>query len=261
MDSPDLCYCSRHETKLLLDLRHRSDFRMSQMDDVIAQLRNVDLFHNFEDAALARVAVAATERRYAAGQTIFLRGDDTDLAMFIVKSGRVRLSVTTAEGRELTIRHVAAGAIFGEISLLDDGPRSADATALTDSALLVVLRARFQKMLDGDAVFANALLRGLCARLRDTTEQLEAVALMPLEQRLARIFLQLALAANADERRVNIKFAMSQGELANLVAASRPKVNQILVAWDAAGFATRKPGGLLVDMRALQDIADGVEHA
>jgi CRP-like cAMP-binding protein len=234
---------------------------MSQISEIIAQLRKVDLFQKFEDAALARVAAAATERRFSAGQTIFLRGDDSNLAMFIVKSGRVRLSVTTAEGRELTIRHVAAGAVFGEISLLDDGPRSADATALTDSALLVVSRVRFQKMLDDDAVFANALLRGLCARLRDTTEQLEAVALMPLEQRLARIFLQLAIAANSDERRVNIKFAMSQGELANLVAASRPKVNQILVAWDAAGVATRTQGGLRVDTQALQDIADGVEHA
>ena len=95
---------------------------MSQTADIIAQLRNVDLFQKFDDAALARIAAAASERRFSAGQTIFLRGDEADLAMFVVKSGRVRLSVTTAEGRELTIRHAAAGAVFGEISLLDDGP-------------------------------------------------------------------------------------------------------------------------------------------
>jgi CRP-like cAMP-binding protein len=234
---------------------------MSQIGEIVAQLRNVDLFHNFEDSALERVAAVATDRRYGAGQTIFMRGDESDLAMYIVRTGQVRLSVTTAEGRELTLRHVTPGEVFGEISLLDDGPRSADATALTVSALLVVSRARFQNLLDGDAVFASALLRGLCARLRDTTEQLEAVALMPLEQRLARIFLQLAIAANSDARRVNVKFAMSQSELANLVAASRPKVNQILVAWDAAGVAKRTQGGLCLDTQALRAIADGDPHA
>jgi CRP/FNR family transcriptional regulator, cyclic AMP receptor protein len=234
---------------------------MAQIADVIAHLRQVDLFQNCEEAALARVAAAANERRFSPGQTIFLRGDDADLAIFIVRSGRVRLSVNTVEGRELTIRHVGAGAVFGEISLIDDGPRTADATAMTSCALLTVSRAQFQKILVDDAAFANALLRGLCARLRDTTEQLEAVALMPLEQRLARIFLHLAIASNADARRVTIKFEMSQGELANLVAASRPKVNQILVAWDSAAVASRTPQGLLVDIQALQDIADGRDNA
>jgi CRP-like cAMP-binding protein len=236
-------------------------FRMAQKADVIAHLRQVDLFQNCDETALARVAAAASERRYSPGQTIFLRGDDTDLAIFIVRSGRVRLSVNTAEGRELTIRHAGAGAVFGEISLIDDGPRTADATAMTNCALLTVSRAQFQKMLVDDAAFANELLRGLCARLRDTTEQLEAVALMPLEQRLARIFLQLAIATDADARRVTIKFEMSQGELANLVAASRPKVNQILVGWDSAAIASRTPLGLLVDVQALQDIADGRDNA
>ena len=84
---------------------------------------------------------------------------------------------------------------------------------------------------------------------------------MPLEQRLARIFLQLAIATGSDARRVTVNFAMSQGELANLVAASRPKVNQILVAWDSAGVAARAQGGLLVDTQALQDIADGAGDA
>jgi len=233
---------------------------MSQIGDIIAQLRNVALFRNFEDAALARVAAATTERRFFAGATIFLRGDDADLAMLMVKSGKVRLSVTTAEGREMTVRHACPGDAFGEISLLDDGPRSADATALTACVLLVVSRARFQKMLEGDANFAIALLRGLCARLR-STEQFEAIALMPLEQRLARTFLQLAIATTSDSRHVNIKFELSDGELANLVAASRPKVNQILVAWDGARVAARAPGGFLVDTQALQDIANGSDDA
>jgi hypothetical protein len=84
---------------------------------------------------------------------------------------------------------------------------------------------------------------------------------MPLEQRLARIFLQLAIATASESRHVNIKFEMSQGELANLVAASRPKVNQILVAWDGARVAARAPGGFLVDTQALLDIADGSDDA
>jgi CRP/FNR family transcriptional regulator, cyclic AMP receptor protein len=225
---------------------------MSHVESLITQLRAIDLFHGFDDGLLAIIAGSAIERHFRSGETIFLRDDPGD-AMFVVARGRVRLSVGTEEGRELSLKHVESGSAFGEMALLDDGTRSADATAVIACTLLAISRTRFQAILDSNPVVAKALLRGLCARLRAANDQLEAIALMPLEQRLARLLLHM-VAANTKSARAQIKLNMSQAELGNLIGASRPKVNQILMDWDGAGIAVRTPGGLLVDIPALQNI-------
>jgi CRP/FNR family cyclic AMP-dependent transcriptional regulator len=226
-----------------------------QADAVIHRLRAVDLFRDLDDATLALVAAAAQERRYEAGQTLFLRGDDAD-SMFIVSSGSVRLSLSSADGHDLTLRHVGQGAVFGEVALLDGGVRTTDATALRPSVLYAIPRGRFQSIVYGSADTAKAVIKGLCRRLRDTTDQLEAIALLPLDQRLARLLIQLAKAAGASSRYVTLALEISQGEIATLVAASRPKVNQLLVAWAAAGVAARTPHGLLLDTAKLAEIID-----
>jgi CRP-like cAMP-binding protein len=179
--------------------------------------------------------------------------------MFVVVSGRVRLSIATASGRELSLRHVEAGSAFGEIALLDGGPRTADATAIRATKLLAIPRKGFQGVLDSNPEMAKALLIGLCARLRDTTAQLESIALTPLEQRLARLLLRIV--GTDASRRALIALDISQGELASLIGASRPKVNQILMDWDVVKIAERTPNGLVIDISALQEIADGRDEA
>src|ERR1700722_13467012 len=156
---------------------------MSALDALVDSLRAIDLFHDFDAAILTRIAKSAVPRAYSAGQTIFLADDPGD-SMFVVVSGRVRLSIATASGRELSLRHVEAGSAFGEIALLDGRPRSADATAIRPTKLLTIPRTSFQGILDSNPAMAKALLIGLCARLRDTTAQLESIALTSLEQRL-----------------------------------------------------------------------------
>jgi CRP-like cAMP-binding protein len=232
---------------------------MSQTS-ALDHLRAVDLLRDFDDTSLQAVATAAQRRQYRALQTIFLRGDPAD-GMFIVADGVVRLSITTAEGRELTLRHVSAGTAFGEIAMLDGGPRSADATALQPSALLFIARSHFQAIIKTRPDLANGIIRRLCAQLRRTTDQLEAIALMPLERRLARLFLSFARAAGASSGRIDLPLELSQSELASLIAASRPKVNQILVAWNTAAVASHTPAGLALNIDALQLIADGLGDA
>ncbi len=228
---------------------------MFQVTNVVARLREVGLFAGFEDEALGLVATMARPRKYDAGEVIFLRGDEAD-SMFVVDSGQVRLSVVSAEGREVTLRHVGPGSAFGEIALLDGGIRTANAVSIRATTLIAIPRAPFQTLVDRRPALATALIHFLCRRLRETTDQLESIALMPLEQRLARLLRQLA-ACSAPARRIVLPLDLSQGELATLVAASRPKVNQILVAWDAAGIVRRTPEGLVIDTPRLDTIADG----
>jgi CRP/FNR family cyclic AMP-dependent transcriptional regulator len=227
---------------------------MSKLQAAIDSLSRVDLFQGFDRSVLQRLAEAAQERSYPAGQTIFVRGDFGD-SIFIVLSGRVRLSVISAEGRELTLRHVNAGSVFGELALLDGGARSADATALQAATILTITQARFRRLIASEEGIEKALIIGLCTRLRDTTEQLEAIALLPLEVRLARLFLQLAKAKGSAKGKVRLDLDMSQGELASLIGASRPKVNQVLIGWGDAGLAVRKDGGYALDLASLRAVA------
>ena len=115
-------------------------------------------------------------------------------------SGRVRISVLTAEGRELSFAHAEPGAIFGEIAMLDGGVRSADATAVNKVSALSLSKPAFKRLMETHPHVADAAVRFLCSRIREADQQLEAIALYPIEGRLARFFLAAARAKVARQR-------------------------------------------------------------
>jgi CRP-like cAMP-binding protein len=205
----------------------------------------------------ARAALLQAFRpvRFDAGQSLFSRGD-AGQSLLVIAEGRVRLSVMTEEGRELSVRHATRGAVIGEIAMLDGGPRSADAVALSEGAAWSLGRAEAMALIARNADFASALIAFLCGRLRDTTDQLEAIALYPIEARLAR-FLLIALKGRAAEagRRLPLDLGFSQAELAQLLGASRPKVNGALSALEEAGAIKRTADRLFCDPAALMRFA------
>jgi CRP-like cAMP-binding protein len=89
--------------------------------------------------------------------------------------------VLTAEGRELSFAHAEPGAIFGEIAMLDGGPRSADATAVNKVTALSLSKPALKRLMDTRPLVGEAALRFLCSRLREADQQLEAIALYPIE--------------------------------------------------------------------------------
>src|SRR2546421_5438164 len=102
-------------------------------------LRNHFLLQHLDDADLARISSTASVAGFRGNESIFRRGDeDTDL--MIIVSGRVKLSATSFDGRELLVNIVERGHMFGEIAVIDGKARSYDATALEPSEILVVRR-------------------------------------------------------------------------------------------------------------------------
>jgi CRP-like cAMP-binding protein len=200
-------------------------------------------------AARQRLAAAARPVRYPAGQTLFRRGDPGE-GMLLVLDGLVRLHLSSAAGREVSLGLVGPGEPLGEIALIDGGPRSADATALTPVQALLIRHADAAALIAADAAVATALLRTLAARLRRTTDQVEAVSLQALPQRLAGALLRLAAADPAGLVR------LAQGQIAALVAASRPKVNAALLEFRARGLVQPGRAGLrLTDPAGLRAVA------
>lgn len=224
---------------------------------VVENLKKTLLFGRLDDADIAAVASQMREVRYSAGQSIFARGDQgTDI--FLVIEGRVRLSILTAEGRELSFNHAVAGDIFGEIAALDGGERSADATALVDTRMTVLAMAALDRMMVDKPTLARAVIGFLCHRLRNVSDHLENVALFPVEARLARFLLHALGPAPAGQETGSqrLTLGISQTELALLLGASRPKVNAALAVLESAGAVQRSGQVLVCDREMLGRLAD-----
>jgi CRP/FNR family cyclic AMP-dependent transcriptional regulator len=223
---------------------------------IVELLGRTPLFGSLDEAERRAVADEMREVAFEPSQVIFARGD-AGREIYLVVSGRVRLSVLTAEGRELSFAHAEAGAIFGEIAMLDGGPRSADATAVNKVTALSLSKPAFKRLMDTRPLVGEAALRFLCSRLREADQQLEAIALYPIEGRLARFFLAAARqkSPGSEEGRVTIELPMSQSELALLIGASRPKVNTALSILETSGALERSGTRVICDLEELQAIA------
>lgn len=226
---------------------------------VVELLGSTPLFGSLEDTDLHAVADEMREVQFAPSQVIFARGD-AGREIFLVVNGRVRLSVLTAEGRELSFAHAEPGAIFGEIAMLDGGTRTADATAVNKVSALSLSKPSLSRLMESRPVVAEAAMRFLCSRVREADQQLEAIALYPIEGRLARFFLAAARQKepDKDEGRVTIELPMSQSELALLIGASRPKVNTALSLLEASGALERSGNRVTCDLDELQMIAGSI---
>lgn len=222
--------------------------------DMRRLLQRVAFFRQVPGAALDRLAGIARPVRHPAGGVLFRRGDPGE-GLLVMLDGLVRLHLSTAAGRELTLGLVGPGEPLGEVALVDGGPRSADATALTPVSALLFRHGDAAPLIAGDAALAAALLRTLAARLRRTTGQVEAVGLLPLPQRLAGALLYLAAADPTGLVR------LPQGQIAALVAATRPKVNAVLAEFRVHGLVEQARAGLrLADPDGLRALAEAAER-
>jgi CRP-like cAMP-binding protein len=228
---------------------------MPKAETLVPLLSKTELFSGLGELELRTCAEAFREARFAKGEMLFARGD-AGTQLYLVLEGRVRLATSTDEGRELSFRHAASGEVFGEIATLDGGPRSAEATALTPVTAYALDRGALHELIARDPAIANRMITFLCGRLRDTSHQLEAIALHPLHVRLAR-FLLFALGGRQAPpgKRVPLELGFSQGELALLLGATRPKVNEAFGSLEAAGALGRTIDRVFCDPIKLAEIA------
>ena len=193
--------------------------------------------------------------RFGKGEMLFARGDPGD-HLYLIAEGRVRLATSTDEGRELSFRHAATADILGEIAALDGGPRSAEATAIIPVVAWSLERRVLRDLLARQPTLVGHFIDFLCRRVRDTSDQLEAIALHPLHVRLAR-FLLVALGERQamPGKRVPLEIGFSQGELALLLGATRPKVNEAFGTLEETGAIGRTIDRLFCDPVKLAAVA------
>lgn len=210
-------------------------------------------------SATDRAAIAQRMRKVAfdPDQMIFARGDP-GRDLFLVLDGRIRLSILSGDGRELSFAHAGPGSVFGEIATLDGGERTAGATAISKVQAMSLPQKALHELIEANPKIAMAAVRFLCHRLRETDQRLEAIALHRIEVRLARLILGI-LKLEAPGKRgdaVPLDLGMSQGEIALLIGASRPKVNIALTQLEEMGAIKRSGSKLACNIEELEVIAE-----
>lgn len=213
-------------------------------------LQSSTLFSRLDETQLAALANKMRSTNYRRNDIIFLKNDPGD-SLYLIRSGRVKISITNAEGKDLIINIYSKGEIFGEMSLFDGLPRSADATALTAVELVQLNRNSFEELLTEVPGLASNIIALLSRRLRYTTEQTEMLGLFGAYKRVSLKLLQLA--ETEDGQQV---VTLSQQELAAMVGLTREWLNKVLKAFADQGLVELSWGKIiLLNTEALRDWA------
>ncbi|MEW6705514.1 MAG: Crp/Fnr family transcriptional regulator [Pseudomonadota bacterium] len=206
------------------------------------------------NAILSRAIV----RRLQDGQLLTTRGSEPEEWCAVAK-GAVRISSVSLSGKQITLTYVEPGTWFGDIALFDGLPRTHDANAHGETTLLVVRKPDFRELLAQHTELYEALLRLNCRRLRMMYSVFEDLNTKPLAARLAKQILLLARSygiAQGEEIRIGLQLA--QEDLAQLLGASRQRVNQELKGFERDGAVRVEPTRLVVLSREkLMHIAEG----
>ncbi len=219
------------------------------MDDALMQ---APLFSALDAEAAAALRASMTEKRVPRSGIIFSEGEPGD-RMYVVLDGKVKLGQTSPDGRESLLAVLGPGEVFGELSLFDPGPRTATATAITDTVVVGLGHGDLRPWLTGRPEVAEALLQALAQRLRRTNEALADLVFSDVPGRVAKQLLDLAdKFGQPGPDGVLVHHDLTQEELAQLVGASRETVNKALADFTQRGWIeVNQRQVLLIDMERL----------
>jgi len=213
----------------------------------------MEFFERFSEEDAEAIRRLGSPLDVAEGETLFERGDEAR-RFFWIESGALHVVLVSSTGKQLVLRRLGPGDVFGEIALFTGMRRSASVVAAEASRLYVVDSRDLRALLPRRPSIAVALLEILSERTHALTQQLEDSYFLPMRGRLAKTLLEFA-AENGRETPggVRLEVPLPQTLLGRLVYASREEVNRELARWSREGWIRRVDGHLeLVDQDALE---------
>jgi CRP/FNR family transcriptional regulator, cyclic AMP receptor protein len=212
---------------------------MTAVASVRFALAQIPFLAELSPAELDELSEKLRRRRYRKGEVIFAQGDP-GTTLYLVESGRVRIALTSSQGKEKILALRGVGDFFGEQALLDGEPRSADAVAHEPTGLLLLQRPDFTRFLEARPKLAVRLLAALSRRLRHSTQMVQDASFLDIPGRLARVLLDLAESeGRATDEGLVITSRLSQAELAALAGATRESINKWLGFYERQGLIRR----------------------
>jgi CRP/FNR family cyclic AMP-dependent transcriptional regulator len=205
-----------------------SDQTRAELIDKRSLLRSHPFFKDLEDAVIDWLVPHAVSRRVKKGTVLFRKGD-TGSELYAICVGAVRISSPSEQGGDAIFNLMIPGDIFGEISFLDKGPRTADAIVVETGELMVIQRRDFFVLLRERPEVSMRLIEILCSRLRRTSEQVEDIVFLDVPNRLAKALLHLYRRSSSNEATNRIR--ITQHEVSQMIGVSRESTNKQLRDW------------------------------
>lgn len=200
------------------------------------RLRTAPLFAALDDDAANALRSSMVDQRLAKGDVLFSEGEPGE-KLYLIESGKIKLSHTASDGRESIIAVLGAGEMLGELSLFDPGPRTATAIAVTNTKVVSLSHEALLPWLVGRPDLAVSLLAALARRLRRTNEALADLVFSDVPGRVAKALLELGSKFGEDSPDgLVVHHELTQEELAQLVGASRETVNKALADFSQRGW-------------------------
>ena len=210
-------------------------------------LKSVPLFASFPDEQLRTLVGVVTRRSAPRGSVIMAAGDPID-SLYIVLSGRLKVMMSDAEGKEVILSLIGQGEYFGEMGLIDDSPRSASVVTIEPCELLAVSKRDFKKCLAESADMAAAVMKGLVRRLREADRKIGSLALLDVYGRVARLLLDMSEVQNG--QRVVAKRLPKQ-DIAKMIGASREMVSRVMKDLQTGGYIEVQGAKILLREKIL----------
>jgi CRP/FNR family cyclic AMP-dependent transcriptional regulator len=210
---------------------------------MVAQNATMDLFSALPQRFSALLFANAKPVHLVAGQVLFVADDPGD-GCYRIEEGLLKVSIVSGSGAERIVAILGAGAIVGELAVLDGLPRSATVLALRDSELLFVSKAKFDQYAHNHPELYQHLLMLLASRLRDTNDVIAAESFLPLRGRVAVTLLDLAehFGQSVGGDRIMIRHKFRQPDLAAMAGIARENLNRIFADWKRRKLISRISG-------------------
>jgi len=207
-----------------------------------AFLRRVPLFSGLTEPQLEALAVGSARRSYPKGRTIVTEGESTQ-TMYILLAGRAKVQRSDSEGKEVILAVISSGEFFGEMSLIDEAPRSASVITIDPCEFMAITADVFRALLMQSPELSMGVMRGLVRRLREADSKIETLALLDVYGRVARVLLDFS--ENIDGERV-VRNRLPRQEIAKMIGASREMVSRVMKGLEIDGYIATLPEGRLV---------------
>ena len=197
-----------------------------------AVLKAVPLFSSCPDEQLRMLAAVVTRKSVSRSTTVMASGDPTD-SLYIVLSGRLKVLMSDADGKEVILSILGPGEFFGEMGLIDDSPRSASVTAIEPCELLSIAKRDFKKCLAENFEMTSAVMRGLVRRLREADRKIGSLALLDVYGRVARLLLDMAETVEGEKI---VTKRLPKQDIAKMIGASREMVSRVMKDLQMGGY-------------------------
>ena len=207
-----------------------------------AALRAVPLFSGIGDDQLRLLVPVFSRRSAARGSMIMAAGDPTD-SLYIVLSGRLKVMMSDADGKEVILNILGPGEFFGEMGLIDDSPRSASVVAIEPCELLSISKRDFKRCLAENFEMTMALMRGLVRRLRDADRKIGSLALLDVYGRVARLLLDMSETVNGQKM---VTRRLPKQDIAKMIGASREMVSRVMKDLQTGGYIEMRGSSIVL---------------